>query len=68
MSTYRVMQVTAPNGAFELAEREVPQPGFGQVRIAVEACGLCHSDALFVSGGLPGVSFPEVPGHEIAGH
>ncbi|MGO4424409.1 alcohol dehydrogenase catalytic domain-containing protein, partial [Streptomyces sp. MCAF7] len=46
----------------------VPQPGFGQVRIAVEACGICHSDALFVSGGLPGVSFPEVPGHEIAGH
>ncbi|ADI04681.1 alcohol dehydrogenase [Streptomyces bingchenggensis BCW-1] len=62
------MQVTAPNGTFELAEREVPQPGFGQVKIAVEACGICHSDALFVSGGLPGVSFPEVPGHEIAGH
>ncbi|MGJ5756193.1 alcohol dehydrogenase [Streptomyces puniciscabiei] len=68
MSTYRVAQVTAPNGAFELVEREVPQPGPGQVRIAVEACGVCHSDALFVSGGLPGVSFPEVPGHEIAGH
>ncbi|MFJ9817525.1 alcohol dehydrogenase catalytic domain-containing protein [Streptomyces sp. NPDC101151] len=68
MSTYRVAQVTAPDGTFELAEREVPQPGFGQVRIAVEACGICHSDALFVSGALPGVSFPEVPGHEIAGH
>ncbi|MEU5025144.1 alcohol dehydrogenase [Streptomyces milbemycinicus] len=68
MSTYRAMQVTAPNGTFELAEREVPQPGFGQVRIAVEACGICHSDSLFVSGGLPGVSFPEVAGHEIAGH
>ncbi|MGW7823054.1 alcohol dehydrogenase [Streptomyces puniciscabiei] len=68
MSTYRVAQVTAPNGAFELVEREVPQPGPGRVRIAVEACGVCHSDALFVSGGLPGVSFPEVPGHEIAGH
>ncbi|MGW0211029.1 alcohol dehydrogenase [Streptomyces sp. NPDC003233] len=68
MSTYRVAQVTAPNGTFELVEREVPQPGPGQVRIAVEACGVCHSDALFVSGGLPGVTFPEVPGHEIAGH
>ncbi|MFC0597636.1 alcohol dehydrogenase catalytic domain-containing protein [Streptomyces palmae] len=67
MSTYRVVQVTGPNGPFELTERAVPQPGFGQVRIAVEACGVCHSDALFVSGGLPGVSFPEVPGHEIAG-
>ncbi|WP_369393969.1 alcohol dehydrogenase [Streptomyces sp. CG1] len=68
MSTYRVAQVTAPNGTFELVEREVPQPGPGQVRIAVEACGICHSDALFVSGGLPGVTFPEVPGHEMAGH
>ncbi|WP_217574252.1 alcohol dehydrogenase [Streptomyces sp. GbtcB7] len=68
MSTYRVAQVTAPNGIFELAEREVPQPGSGQVRIALEACGVCHTDAAFVSGGLPGVSFPEVPGHEIAGH
>ncbi|MFE7778173.1 alcohol dehydrogenase [Streptomyces sp. NPDC057445] len=68
MSTYRVAQVNEPNGTFELAEREVPQPGSGQVRIAVEACGVCHSDAAFVSAGLPGVSFPEVPGHEIAGH
>ncbi|MFJ9831360.1 alcohol dehydrogenase [Streptomyces sp. NPDC101169] len=67
MSTYRVAQVTAPDGTFELAEREVPRPGPGQVLVAVEACGICHSDALFVSGGLPGVSFPEVPGHEIAG-
>ncbi|MFF9178466.1 alcohol dehydrogenase [Streptomyces sp. NPDC014793] len=67
MSTYRVAQVTTPDGTFELAEREVPRPGRGQVLIAVEACGICHSDALFVSGGLPGVSFPEVPGHEIAG-
>ncbi|GGS68766.1 alcohol dehydrogenase [Streptomyces cinerochromogenes] len=67
MSTYRVVQVAEPGGAFELVEREVPQPGPGQVRIAVEACGICHSDALFLGGSLPGVSFPEVPGHEIAG-
>ncbi|MGW0765699.1 alcohol dehydrogenase [Streptomyces sp. NPDC002676] len=67
MSTYRVAQVTAPNGTFELVEREVPQPGPGEVRIAVEACGICHSDAMFVGAALPGVTFPEVPGHEIAG-
>ncbi|TWV55685.1 zinc-binding dehydrogenase [Streptomyces misionensis] len=67
MSSYRVAQVAAPNGGFELVEREVPQPGPGHVRIAVEACGVCHSDALFVGGGLPGVTFPDVPGHEIAG-
>ncbi|MFF0388126.1 alcohol dehydrogenase catalytic domain-containing protein [Kitasatospora sp. NPDC004615] len=67
MGTYRVMQATAPNGPLEPAERAVPPPGPGHVRIAVEACGVCHSDALFLSGVLPGVSFPEVPGHEIAG-
>ncbi|GAA2333236.1 alcohol dehydrogenase [Dactylosporangium salmoneum] len=67
MSTYRAAQVTEPNGTFELVERQLPEPGFGHVRIAVEACGVCHSDAAFVSAGLPGVSFPEVPGHEIAG-
>ncbi|MFG2357062.1 alcohol dehydrogenase [Streptomyces sp. NPDC048521] len=67
MSTYRVAQVTAADGALELAEREVPQPGPRHVRIAVEACGICHSDALIVGGGLPGVTFPVVAGHEIAG-
>ncbi|MEV6594238.1 alcohol dehydrogenase catalytic domain-containing protein [Streptomyces acidicola] len=67
MSTYRVAQVTAPGGTFELAEREVTRPGPGHVRIAVEACGVCHSDTLFVNSAVPGVSFPDVPGHEIAG-
>ncbi|MGW0229349.1 alcohol dehydrogenase [Actinopolymorpha singaporensis] len=67
MSPYRVAQVTEPGGTFELVEREVPSPGPGHVRIAVEACGVCHSDALFVNAGVPGVSFPVVPGHEIAG-
>ncbi|WP_225828897.1 alcohol dehydrogenase [Streptomyces naphthomycinicus] len=67
MSTYRVAQVTTAGGAVELAERDVPRPGPRQVRIAVEACGVCHSDALFVNGALPGVSFPVVAGHEIAG-
>ncbi|OIK00368.1 alcohol dehydrogenase [Streptomyces sp. MUSC 14] len=68
MGTYRVAQVTSAGGAFALAEREVPEPGAGQVRIAVEACGICHSDAMFVHAAVPGITFPEVPGHEIAGH
>ncbi|MEU2155277.1 alcohol dehydrogenase catalytic domain-containing protein [Streptomyces sp. NPDC019396] len=67
MSTYRVAQVATAGGPFELAEREVPQPGPGHVRIAVDACGICRSDAMFVNAALPGVGFPVVPGHEIAG-
>ncbi|MEU2928214.1 alcohol dehydrogenase [Streptomyces sp. NPDC007251] len=67
MSSYRVAQVTTAGGPFELVEREVPQPGPRQVRIAVEACGVCHSDTFFVNAGLPGVTFPVVAGHEIAG-
>ncbi|MFF3463611.1 alcohol dehydrogenase [Streptomyces sp. NPDC001984] len=67
MTTYRVAQATATGGPFEIAEREVPRPGPGHVRIAVEACGICHSDAAFVNAGVPGIQFPVVPGHEIAG-
>ncbi|MEU6777520.1 alcohol dehydrogenase [Streptomyces sp. NPDC046759] len=67
MTTYRVAQVTTAGGPFGLVEREVPEPGPGYARIAVEACGICHSDALFVNGALPGVTFPVVAGHEIAG-
>ncbi|MFJ9840289.1 alcohol dehydrogenase [Kitasatospora sp. NPDC101155] len=67
MSTYRVAQVADVGGSFEIVEREVPRPGPGHVRVAVEACGICHSDAMFVNAGLPGVRFPLVPGHEIAG-
>ncbi|MEV7995487.1 alcohol dehydrogenase [Streptomyces sp. NPDC086077] len=67
MSSYRVAQVATPNGPFEIVEREVPHPGPRHVRIAVEACGICHSDDFFVSGGLPGVQFPVVAGHEVAG-
>ncbi|MGK4579391.1 alcohol dehydrogenase [Kitasatospora sp. HPMI-4] len=68
MNTYRVAQVAAADQPFEIVEREVERPGPGQVRIAVEACGVCHSDAMFVNAALPGVRFPVVPGHEIAGH
>lgn len=67
MSTYRVAQVAAAGGSFEIVEREVPQPGPGHVRIAVDACGICRSDSAFVDAAFPGVRFPLVPGHEIAG-
>ncbi|GLF99543.1 alcohol dehydrogenase [Streptomyces yaizuensis] len=63
----RVAEVRTPGGAFEIVERELPRPGPGQVRIAVEACGICGSDAHFVDGNFPGVSFPLVTGHEVAG-
>ncbi|MFF2325476.1 MULTISPECIES: alcohol dehydrogenase [unclassified Streptomyces] len=67
MSLFRAAQVATAGGSFEIVERDVPQPGPGHVRVAVDACGVCHSDALFVEGALPGVRFPVVPGHEIAG-
>ncbi|MFF4487680.1 alcohol dehydrogenase [Streptomyces sp. NPDC001544] len=67
MSTHRVAQVAEAGGRFEIVEREVPEPGPRQVRIAVEACGICHSDVLFVNAMVPGIRFPVVPGHEIAG-
>jgi alcohol dehydrogenase len=67
MRTYRVAQAAAAGGPFEVVEREVPRPGPGHVRVAVDACGICHSDAFFVTAGLPGITFPVVPGHEIAG-
>src|SRR4029077_5161814 len=65
-NTYRAVQVTAP-GKFELLERELRPPPPGTARIRVEACGVCHSDSMTVEGLYPGISFPRVPGHEIAG-
>ncbi|MFD7088430.1 alcohol dehydrogenase [Streptomyces sp. NPDC056652] len=67
MSSYRAAQVAAAGGPFEIVEREVARPGPGQVRVVVDACGVCHSDSAFVEAQLPGVRFPVVPGHEIAG-
>jgi propanol-preferring alcohol dehydrogenase len=63
----RAVQVSKPGGAFELVEREIPEVSPGQVRIQVEACGICHSDALVKAGAYPGLSLPRIPGHEIAG-
>jgi len=63
----KAVQVSKPGGNFEIVDRPVPQPGRGQVRIKVEACGICHSDALVKEGHWPGIQYPRVPGHEIAG-
>src|SRR6266566_1872211 len=63
----KVAQISKPGGDFELVEREIPQPGRGQVRVKVEACGICHSDVLVKDGLWPGLQYPRVPGHEIAG-
>lgn len=62
-----VAQISKPGGAFEIVEREIPEPSAGQVRIKVQACGVCHSDVLTVEGGWPGIEYPRVPGHEVAG-
>ncbi len=63
----KVAQVTRPGGDFEIVEREIPKPDAGQVRIKVQACGVCHSDQLTKDGMWPGIQYPRVPGHEVAG-
>jgi len=63
----KAVQVSKPGGNFEVVERPTPEPGRGQVRIKVEACGVCHSDAIVKETGWPGMQYPRVPGHEIAG-
>lgn len=61
------MQVKSPGETLELVERELPSPGPGEVLVRVEACGICHSDAFTIEGAMPGIEYPRVPGHEIAG-
>jgi len=61
------MQVSAPGVGLELVERELRQPGRGEVLVRVEGCGVCHSDAFTVDYGMPGLAYPRVPGHEIPG-
>jgi D-arabinose 1-dehydrogenase-like Zn-dependent alcohol dehydrogenase len=67
MAKMRVVQVTEPKGALELVEREIPEPAIGSVRVKVEACGVCHSDWFTKEGTWPGIQYPRVPGHEVAG-
>jgi D-arabinose 1-dehydrogenase-like Zn-dependent alcohol dehydrogenase len=63
----KAAQVPKPGGDFEIVEREIPNPVAGEVRIKIQACGVCHSDALTKEGQWPGIQYPRVPGHEIAG-
>jgi D-arabinose 1-dehydrogenase-like Zn-dependent alcohol dehydrogenase len=63
----RAFQVTSAGGPFELVQREFPEPGPGHVRIRVQACGVCHSDSITKFGLFPGIAYPRIPGHEIAG-
>jgi D-arabinose 1-dehydrogenase-like Zn-dependent alcohol dehydrogenase len=67
MAKMKVAQIAKPGADFEIVEREIPQAGAGQVRIRVQACGICHSDSLTKEGHWPGITYPRVPGHEIAG-
>jgi D-arabinose 1-dehydrogenase-like Zn-dependent alcohol dehydrogenase len=67
MARMKVVQVSKAGGNFEIVEREIPQAGPHQVRIKVEACGVCHSDVLTKEGYWPGIQYPRVPGHEVAG-
>jgi D-arabinose 1-dehydrogenase-like Zn-dependent alcohol dehydrogenase len=65
--TMKVAQVSNPGADFQIVEREIPKPGAGHVRIKVQACGVCHSDVLTKEGLWPGIQYPRIPGHEVAG-
>lgn len=67
MAKMRAVQVSGPNKPLELVEKEISQPTQGTVRIKIQACGICHSDSFTVEGAFPGIQYPRVPGHEIAG-
>jgi D-arabinose 1-dehydrogenase-like Zn-dependent alcohol dehydrogenase len=63
----KAAQISKAKGDWELVERDIPEPGPGQVRVKIDACGICHSDALVKEGLWPGLQYPRVPGHEVAG-
>jgi D-arabinose 1-dehydrogenase-like Zn-dependent alcohol dehydrogenase len=63
----KAAQISSPGADFQIIERDLPKPAEGHVRIKVQACGICHSDVLTKEGGLPGIHYPRVPGHEVAG-
>ena len=67
MAKMRAVQVSKAGGPLELVEKDIPQPEAGYVRVKVHACGICHSDSLTVEGHWPGIDYPRVPGHEVAG-
>ena len=67
MRKMKAVEVGEPKGPLQLVQRDVPSPGTGQVLIKVQACGICHSDLFTKEGLWPGLQYPRVPGHEIAG-
>lgn len=67
MAPMKVAQISKAGSDFQIVEREIPKPGVGHVRIQVQACGVCHSDVLTKEGAWPGIQYPRVPGHEVAG-
>jgi D-arabinose 1-dehydrogenase-like Zn-dependent alcohol dehydrogenase len=67
VGTMKVALIPKPGADFQIVEREIPKPGPGEVLIKVQACGVCHSDVLTVTGAWPGIQYPRVPGHEVAG-
>src|SRR5262245_29107397 len=67
MQKMKAVQVPRPGADFEIVEREIPEPAAGHVRIRVQACGVCHSDVITKDGVFPWISYPRVPGHEVAG-
>ncbi|HEY1598538.1 MAG TPA: alcohol dehydrogenase [Pirellulales bacterium] len=67
MATMRVAQIPHPKGAFEIVERPIPEPAAGWIRVKIQACGVCHSDSVTKDGLFPGIEYPRVPGHEVAG-
>jgi D-arabinose 1-dehydrogenase-like Zn-dependent alcohol dehydrogenase len=67
VATMKAAQVTEAGAGLRIVELEIPDPGSGQVRIKVQVCGVCHSDAIIAEGRRPGIPYPRVPGHEVAG-
>jgi alcohol dehydrogenase len=67
MTKMRAMVVVKPGEPLRLEERDLPEPGAHEVRIKVQACGVCHSDALTIAGYMPGLQYPRIPGHEVIG-
>jgi D-arabinose 1-dehydrogenase-like Zn-dependent alcohol dehydrogenase len=67
VGTMKAAQVPKPGAEFQIVEREIPRPGAGQVRIKVQACGVCHSDLFTKEGAWPGIQYPRAPGHEVVG-
>jgi D-arabinose 1-dehydrogenase-like Zn-dependent alcohol dehydrogenase len=67
VATMKVAEIPGPGADFRVVEREIPRPGAREARVRVQACGVCHSHVLTKDGAWPGIQYPRVPGHEVAG-